>query len=262
MNVASATKVLFPSWSCFSLHTTCISTPYILESPLSQLVCLYIISMAPTTTDIVVFAVWLTWTCLSLTPAALKNGVYALVFPTSQQLEQLVLGSLTFAPGLLDVLQSKTSPTTSYFRSLPLYLVKIWGVYLLVLEKPSHRPKVYIGSSTEGRSGLCTRMSQYDRGVNLPIYVRRALDDRYTISYKGLLCWSPLPTGAEKFPLHALFLAVEAAFSLFLDYGISQKGLWHASSLPLVSRYPGIRWMLRTRLPVRKGSRHLWVLHS
>lgn len=56
--------------------------------------CVDIISMAPTTTDIVVFAVWLSWTCLPLTPAALKNGVFAMTLPTLQVLEQLLLGSL------------------------------------------------------------------------------------------------------------------------------------------------------------------------
>jgi hypothetical protein len=41
MKVASATKVFLPSWSCFSLHPTCISTRHILETPLSQLVSIY-----------------------------------------------------------------------------------------------------------------------------------------------------------------------------------------------------------------------------
>jgi hypothetical protein len=153
MKVASATKVFMQSWSYFSLHPTCISTPYILETPLSQLVCLYHQYGTYDHRHCRVRS-WLAWTCLSLTPAALKNGVYALVLPTSQVLEQLMLDSLTFAPGLLDVLQSKIPPTISYFKSLPLHLVKMWGVYLVVLEKPSSRPKVYIGSSTESRSGL------------------------------------------------------------------------------------------------------------
>jgi hypothetical protein len=149
-------------------------------------------------------------------------------------LKQLVLGSLTFAPGLLDVLQSKTPPTISYFKSLPLHLAKIWGVYLLVLEKPNHHPKVYIGSSTESRSGLCTQMSQYNRRQNIPIYVQRALDDGYTISSKGPLCWSPLPTAAETYRLRALYLAVEAASSLYFwtmvsrtqDYGMPRLCPW------------------------------------
>jgi hypothetical protein len=228
---ASAAAVFLTSWICFSL---------IYWKLLYRSLCVNIISMAPTSTDIVVFAVWLNWTCLSLTPACLKNGVFALVFPTKQVLEQLVLGShFMFAPGLLDVVQAKTSPTISYFKSLPLHLVKLWAVYLLVLEKPGHRPKVYIGCCTESRSGVCTRISQYNRGYNIPWYVQRALDDGYTISYKGLLCWSPLPTAAERYRLRALFLVTEAAFSLYFwtmvsrqkDYGIPRLCPWSLDTL-------------------------------
>jgi hypothetical protein len=177
---------------------------------------------------------------VSLTPAARKNGVFALVLPTEQVLEQLVLGShFNFAPGLLDVLQSRTSPTISYFKSLPLHLVKLWAVYLLVLEKPGHRPKVYIGCGTESRSGVCTRIGQYNKGENLAMYVQRALDDGYTISHKGLLCWSPLPTAAERYRLRALYLVAEAAFSLYFwtmvsrkkDYGMPRLCPWSLDTL-------------------------------
>jgi hypothetical protein len=151
-----------------------------------------------------------------------------------------VLGShFTFAPGLLDVLQSRTSPTISYFKSLPLHLVKLWAVYLLVLEKPVHRPKVYIGCGTESRSGVCTRIGQYNRGENLATYVQRALDDGYTISHKELLCWSPLPTAAERYRLRALYLVAEAAFSLYFwtmvsrkkDYGMPRLYPWSLDTL-------------------------------
>jgi hypothetical protein len=196
--------------------------------------------MAPTTTDIIVFAIWLTWACLSLTPEALKNGIYALVIPTQEVLKQILLSSeMSFAPGLLDVLQSKTPPTISFFKSLPLYLDKIWAVYLLVLQKPSHRPKIYIGCGTEKRTGVATRMGQYKRGENLPRYVQLALDDKYTISHKGLLCWSPLPTAAERPRLRAAFILLEAAFTLYFwamvsrtkDYGLPRFCPWSLDTL-------------------------------
>ncbi len=80
--------------------------------------CVDILKMAPTTTDIVLFF----WTFLSLTPAACKNGLFALIFPTLDVLEQVLQYSLvTFAPGLWNVLRSKTPPAISYFKSLPLY---------------------------------------------------------------------------------------------------------------------------------------------
>lgn len=195
--------------------------------------------MAPDTTDIAVFAVWLFWSCLSLTPACLKHGAFALIFTTQEVLEQLVLGSLTFAPGLLDVLQSKTPPTISYFKTLPLHLVKLWAVYLIVLEKSTHRPKIYIGSGTETRSGISTRIGQYRREENLPRYVQRALDDGYKISHKGLLCWSPLPIASKRFQLHAFYLVVEAAFTLYFwamisrtkDYGMPRLCPWSIDAL-------------------------------
>jgi hypothetical protein len=191
--------------------------------------------MAPTATDIVVFAVWLSWTCLSHTPAALKNGVFALAIPTQEVLKQILLSSeMTFAPGLLDVLQSKAPPTISYFKSLPLHLDKRWGVYIIVLERPGTRPKVYTGSDTHHKNGIATRMGQYRRGEMVPMYVQRALDDGYKITHEGLLCWSPLPTAAKRYQLRALFLLVECAFSLYFwtmvsrtkDYGMPRLCPW------------------------------------
>jgi hypothetical protein len=36
-----------------------------------------------------------------------------------------------------------------------------WGVYVIVLEKPRCRPKLYVGSSVGDQGGLFGRMSQY-----------------------------------------------------------------------------------------------------
>ncbi len=198
------------------------------------------IKMAPPTTDIVEFAVWLCWICLSLTPAALKNGVFAIKFPTLELLQQLLLGSLfSFAPGLFQVLKSKTPPTIAYFKTLPLHTTKIWAVYVLILEKPGHRPKTYIGIGTDSRSGVSTRLGQYHRGESLPKFVKRALDDGYTMSHKGLLCWSPIPPAAKRVLLRTLFLAIESAFTLYLwpmvsrtkDYGMPHLCPWKIDTL-------------------------------
>jgi hypothetical protein len=113
--------------------------------------------MAPTITGIVVYSAMLSWTCLSLTPAHLKNGVFALISPTHQELEVCMLGWLfTFAPGLLEVLNSQTPPTIAYFKSLPLQTVRLWARYVLVPENAGSRPKIYIGCDTESRSGIST----------------------------------------------------------------------------------------------------------
>lgn len=70
-------------------------------------------------------------------------------------MEQLLSStSLASAPGLFEVLQASTPPTVSYFKSLPTDCKKLWAVYLLVLEKLSCRPKIYIGSGTDAKSGI------------------------------------------------------------------------------------------------------------
>lgn len=197
--------------------------------------------MAPTTTDIAVFAVWLFWTYLHLTPAAMKNGVYDVVLSTEEVVKQMLLSlEMSFAPGLLDVLQSKTPPTISYFKSLPLYLDKRWGVYLLVLEKAGKRPRIYIGSGTHSRGGLKCRIENYVQGYLIPKFVQRALDEGYKITHKGLLCWSKMPaTASERYWARAIFLLAECVFSLYLwamvsrttDYGMPHLCPWDLATM-------------------------------
>ena len=181
--------------------------------------------MEPTITDIVVCAALMCWNCLSLTARPMKNGIFDTVFPTQQALEKLMLDThFTFAPGLLDAVHSKTPPTISYFKNLPLHLVKLWAVYLLVLEKPGHRPKVYIGSGTQRKEGVYSRIRQYNRGKQFGRHVQRAIDNGYTVSHKGLLCWSPLPTAAKRYRLRVLFLLIETAFTLHFWTMVSRTG--------------------------------------
>jgi hypothetical protein len=192
--------------------------------------------MAPTTTDIVVFAICLSWTCLSLTPAALKNAAYALVIPTQEVLKKILLSSeMTFAPGLLDILQSKVPPTISYFKTLPVHSSsKLWAVYLLVLEQPGHRPKIYIGSGTNSKRGIGARLGNYRREDVLSRFVQRALDSGYKITHTGFLCWGSNPAAPERFRTRALFLLIECVFSLYFwamvsrtkDYGMPHLCPW------------------------------------
>jgi hypothetical protein len=161
-----------------------------------------VVSIAPTTTDIVIFTIWLSWTCLSLAPASLKNGSYALVNPTQEVLKQTLLSSkMTFAPGLLDVLQSKSAPPISYFKTLPVHLSsKLWAIYVVVLEPPVYRPKIYISSGKNADRGICARLGNYRReNVNLSHLIRRALNDGFKITHTGLLCWGSNFAAAERF---------------------------------------------------------------
>jgi hypothetical protein len=196
--------------------------------------------MAVTAANAVEYVMWLTWSCLTLTPANLKNPVFAMIFSTEDVLEQLMSDSLlVFAPGLLDVLQATTPPSVPYFKSLPADIKKHWAIYLLVLEKPGCRHKIYIGSGTDRDRGGAKRFWQYDTKRSLPRYVERALNDGYTIVHKGLLCWSPNPTTAKRVAVRALFLAIEATISIVLwamvsrtkDYGMPHLCPWSLETM-------------------------------
>jgi hypothetical protein len=154
--------------------------------------------MASDASDILEYVVWLVWTFLTLTPAKLKNPVHAIILTTQDVVEKLMSDSLlAFAPGLWDIVLANAPPSIAYFKSLPTYCVMLWAVYVIVLEKRRCRLNIYIG---------------------------------YTITYKGLLCWAPLPTAATRFALRVLFLALESAFSITFwamysktkDYGMPQ----------------------------------------
>lgn len=190
---------------------------------------------APLTLNIMVYMVWLLWGCLSLTPAKLKNPIYARIIATSVILQKFLSDSLLeFAPGLQNVFQASTPPTVAFFKSLPSYTVKCWVVYLLVLEKTSSRPKICIGSATDTVRGAVSRLKEYDTHHHLPRYVKEALDDGYIIVHKGLLCWSPIPIARKILIVRALFIVIEAhLLSRSLGDVSSVKILWHAFSLSL-----------------------------
>lgn len=143
-----------------------------------------------------------------------KFSVFIKVLSSKEIIEELLsCTSLVFAPGLLEVLQSSTPPTVAFFKSLPTDHYKVWGVYLLVFEKQNSRTKIYIGSGTQADSGVSTRFRQYDKYDALPVYVKEALEEGYTIVHKGLLCSAPLPPAGVVPTTRLLFVALEAVFT-------------------------------------------------
>lgn len=159
-------------------------------------------------------ALWLCWGLLTLTDAALKNPVHDMLFPSEDVMESL-MSTITFAPGLIEALKSATPPIIAFFKSLPTDHKGLWGVYLIVIEKPRRRPKIYIGSGTDKVHGLYVRLGQYkDKGTRLPKLIKKAVTNGYHIAYKGILCWASIPNSKERFPLRALFIILETAFSL------------------------------------------------
>lgn len=182
------------------------------------------------------YTLWLVWTSLTGTPFACKNPEFAVIIPTEAALESLFSNtSVEFAPGILHVLKSPDPPTIAYYKTLPQDApYKCWAIYLLVLEKKGCRTLIYMGSGTEATRGVASRFYRYDNGTSLPVHVEEALDDGYTIVHKGLICWVPIPDVGVRHAVVALFLALEATFSIILwamksrtkDYGMPHLCPW------------------------------------
>jgi hypothetical protein len=113
-------------------------------------------------------------------------------------------------------------------------------VYLLDLEKPNCKPRIYIRSGTAIDNGVTARFDQYNKHVWLPSYVETTLDDGYVIVHKGLLCWMPVPLAIDVPILRTLFLALEATFAFVFwamvgktkhGYGMAQMCNWARDTL-------------------------------
>jgi hypothetical protein len=153
------------------------------------------------------------WTCLADTPFNKKRTEFARFFTSREALETYALAaSLSFAPGLLDVLQADLSPKLDFFKSLPTETLHYWGVYVIVLEKPNHPAKIYIGTGT-ALAGIGIRFRQYDMDERLPSRMHIARIDGYEITHKGLLCWMKIPPPALVPISRLLFILLEATFA-------------------------------------------------
>lgn len=185
------------------------------------------------------------------------------MFPDEAALNQMASTiALVFAPGLLQVLQSTVPPTIEYFKTLPpcSRLDRFWAVYLLVLEKPGHKSKIYVGSGTNSKSGVWSRLQFYVRGYDLPKFVKKALDDGYHVGYKGLLCRCPIPARPLQPTVRTFFILLEAALAFVFwamyatkgDYGVSSTCPWDRASLE--------HRLVQSFLSLRAGSWRMGVL--
>jgi hypothetical protein len=186
------------------------------------------------------FMASLTWDCVTITTAKVKNAAYDIVLTSFELLEELLNeAGIQFAPALYDILCSEIAPTITQLKSLPSNFKRRWAVYLLILEKLGHRPKVYVGSGTNKTAGVSLRMYSYDSHTNLPVYVEQALNDGYAITSKGLLCWAPIPKLANVYLYRLAFLALESMFASVLwamrsrkkDYGVPILCPWSIEDL-------------------------------
>ena len=102
-------------------------------------------------TTILQLVLSLTWTCLFTTPANQKNALIAQIFLSQSVFQELASTiSITFAPGLWEICRAAAAPAIQNFKILraPLDTGRLWAIYLILLEKPGYRPKIYIGSET------------------------------------------------------------------------------------------------------------------
>lgn len=183
----------------------------------------------------------LTWACITGTPKRFVHPMHFDYVPDEATLLNLLssISGLSFAPGLLDVLQSDDPPSIDFFMSLPTQWYKVWGIYMLVLVKPGHQPRIYVGSGTNSLSGVSSRLKNYDNHQILPRWVDYSLKNGFIIAHKGLLCWAPIPM-SNKPRTRALFLGLEAAFSYafwcFYSHALGLDLLdlcqWDPASLP------------------------------
>lgn len=124
---------------------------------------------------------------------------------------------LSVAPGLDLVLSSDTPPSIEFFKQLPRpsTTIKQWGIYAIVLELPGQPPKLYIGSGTHVDGGIQRRVNSYLNGTaSLPRFVKKALDNDYTITSIGMLCWTNLPEAHLEPRCRARMLVLEAALTI------------------------------------------------
>lgn len=94
---------------------------------------------------------------------------------------------LAFPPTLTSVLQSHSPPSLDFFRSLNADASrdKVWGIYIVLMEKTGDKPKLYVGSGTS-RRGVRHRILQYRRGNTLSV---RRVVNAYQSATVPFGCW-------------------------------------------------------------------------
>lgn len=180
--------------------------------------------------------VTLVWACLQV-PGA-QNYLFAQLFFALEVVSDIAaVTSLTFCPGLQEVLNAPSPPDVSWFKSLPANHLGRWGVYVLVFKQPEHKPHLYCGSATEVGRGISSRWALYDRHNlylrdnvdGLPSGVLKAFRAGFKITHKGLLVTAPIASAANVPTYRLLFYALEATFSFMFWMMHSNKYLlYHA----------------------------------
>ncbi|SMR48380.1 unnamed protein product [Zymoseptoria tritici ST99CH_1E4] len=154
------------------------------------------------------------------------NKAYPIIFAQRSDIDNIADAlDLEWAPGFLNYLVQDTPPPLSFFFSLPEPRTRLWGLYVVILQKKVKELRrrlntiVYTGSGkARNRSGMKQRTNHYkDDWSFLPELLFKAIrTDGYTITHVRMLCWSAIPAPALQPRGEAFLLALEAAVSMTL----------------------------------------------
>lgn len=193
----------------------------------------------------------------SLNVQSYINPRFVQIAPSKDDLAaQYDAAGFTFCPGLLETLQSPTAPPPEFLKSLSNDIpINVWGIYVLVLKKPGQLPRVYVGSGTAVYRGARSRLADYDRGVLVPRYVAKSLEQGFEYTKKAMLAYCPIPPPRDIPCRCTTVLVLEAVFAgLFwaMHSKKSSYGLDHICQWPLDS----VEWTgLCSHNPLMEGIR-------
>jgi hypothetical protein len=188
--------------------------------------------------ELVSLLITLVWTCLGT--SSWINPLFRHALPSLARVTELfALAGFEFVPDLLDVLRASSPPSISWFESLSTVVPRnVWGIYAVVLKKPSHPDLLYIGSATASNRGARARFQEYQSGKNLPQGVKNGLANGYKITHHTILAWCPIPSASWIPVLRYLVVALEAVFACVFwamaskkrSYGYVNECLWSLDS--------------------------------
>jgi hypothetical protein len=179
-------------------------------------------------------------------PSRLVSGQIDTLLPDKPAWDAVVREqTLSVAPGLMQALAFESPPSLAFLKALPQPngpgQPKQWGIYALVFEKAGCRPQVYVGSGTHAEDRVRGRFRGYYSGAGpWSRHTTEAINDGYTMSSAGLLCWTSLPPPQQVLRQRARLITLEAVLALNLvavrptgfDVLFDEFYLWDREAMP------------------------------
>lgn len=108
-------------------------------------------------------------------------------------------------------------------------------------------------------------MADYDNKRSLPEYIKKSLDDGFTITHKGYVCIKRTPAPSEFPVVEAVILALEATFAFFFwamhsrvkDYNMSHARGWNLDTCEYdgdCSHNPMMEGLIWTELTAKQAT--------